>query len=97
MVIVCSRGTTDDVPRSTDRQSVQIHQLELLAAGVLIEGEKVLLASMAPIEKERMLFGSGILDEVERMALSSDALAGSWCFSDPFSWLGLDWAGGIGT
>jgi len=62
----------------------------LLAAGVLIEGEKVLLVFGAPIEKEGMLFGSGILDEVERMVLSCDALAGSWCFSDPFFWLELD-------
>jgi len=66
----------------------------LLTARVRVEEEKVLLASRAPTEKERMLFGSGILDEVERMVLSSDALAGSWCFSDPFSWLELDWAGG---
>jgi len=36
----------------------------LLVAGVLIEGEKVLLVFGAPIEKERMLFGSGILNEV---------------------------------
>jgi len=77
-----------------DWQSVQIHRLVLLAAGVLIEGEKVLLVSGAKIEEERMLFGLGILDGVERMVLSSDALAGSWCFSDPFSWLELDWAGG---
>ena len=81
-------------PDQPDRQSVQIHRLVLLAAGVLIEGEKVLLVSRAPIEKERMLFRSGILDEVERMLLSSNALAGSWCFSDPFPWLELDWAGG---
>jgi len=66
----------------------------LLAAGILVEGEKVLLASGAPIEKEKMLFGLGILDEVERMVLTSDALARSWCFSDRFSWLELDWAGG---
>jgi len=65
----------------------------LLAAGVPIEGEKVLLVSRAPMEKERMLFASGILDEVEKMLLSSDASAGSWCFSDLFSWLKLDWAG----
>jgi len=57
----------------------------LPAAGVLIKGEKVLLVSRAVIEKEKMLVESGILDEVERMVLSSDALAGSWCFSDPFS------------
>jgi len=67
----------------------------LLAVGVRIEGEKVLLVFGAPIEKERILFGSGILDEVVRMVLASDALVGSWCFSDPFSWLELDWAGGI--
>jgi len=69
----------------------------LPAARVPIEGEKVLLVSGAPMGKERKLFGSGILDEVEKMVLSSDASAGSWSFSDPFSWLELDWAGGIGT
>ena len=67
-----------------------IHRLVFLVAGVPVEEEKVLLVSGAPIEEERMLFGSGILDEVERTVLSSDALARSWCFSDPFSWLELD-------
>jgi len=62
----------------------------LLAAGVLVEEEKVFLASGVPVEKEMMLPGSGILDEVERMVLSSDASAGTWCFWDPFSWLELD-------
>jgi len=81
-------------PDQLDRQSVQIHRLVFLVAGVLIEGEKVLLASRAPIEKEKMLFGLVILDELERVVLSSDALTGSWCFSDLFSWLELDWAGG---
>ena len=81
-------------PDQPDRQSVQMHRLVLLVAGVLIEGEKVLLVSGAPIGKERMLFGLEILDEVERMALFSHALTGFWCFLDPFSWLGLDWVGG---
>ena len=81
-------------PDQPDRQSVQIHRQVHLTAGVLIVGENVLLVSGPPIEEDRMLCGSGILDEVERMVLSSDALVGSWCFSDPFSWLELDWAGG---
>jgi hypothetical protein len=37
------------------------------------------------MEKERMLSGLGTLGEVERMVLSSDVLAESWCFLDPFS------------
>jgi len=81
-------------PHQSDRQSVQIHQLVLLAVGVHIKGEKILLASGVPKEKERMLSGSGTLDEVERKVLTSDALAGSWCFLDPFSCLEFDWAGG---
>jgi len=62
----------------------------LLAAGALVEEEKVLLVSGFPVGKEMMLPGSGILDEVERMVLFSDASAGSWCFWDTFSWLELD-------
>ena len=64
-------------PDQPDRQSVQKHQLVLLAAGVLVEEEKILLASRAPMEKEIMPLGSGILDKVERTVLSSGALAGS--------------------
>jgi len=66
----------------------------LLEAGVLVGKEKMFLVSGFPVEKEMMLPGSVMLDEVERMVLSSGALAGSWCFWDPFSWLELDWAGG---
>ena len=44
-----------------------------------------------------MIPRSEVLDEMERMVLSFDALARSWCFSGPFSWLELGWAGGIGT
>jgi hypothetical protein len=75
-------------------QSVQKHRLVLLAAGVLVEEENVLLVFWFPVEREMKLLGSGILDEVERMVLSSRASAGSWCFWDPFSWLELDWARG---
>ena len=49
----------------------------LLAVGVLVEEEKVLLESGVPVEKEIMPRGSETLDEVERTALSSSALAGS--------------------
>jgi len=58
----------------------------LLLAEVLVEGEKLLLVSEFLVEKGMMLPGSETLDEEERMVLSSGALAGSWCFWDPFSW-----------
>jgi hypothetical protein len=64
-------------PDQPVRRSVQKHQLVLLAAGVLVEEEKLLLVSRFSKEKEMMLPGSGILDEVERMVLSSGASAGS--------------------
>jgi len=80
---------------SYSRRYFPLHEKSFpLAAGVLVEEEKVLLVSGFPVGKEMMLPGSGILDEVERMVLSSGASAGFWCFWDPFSWLDLDWAGG---
>ena len=72
-------------PDQSNRRSVQIHRLVLLAAEVLIKGEMVLLAFGALIEEEKVLLGSGTLDEVEKMVLSSVALAGSWCSFDLFS------------
>ena len=69
----------------------------LLAAGVLVEEQKVPLASRVLVEKEMMVPGSGTLHEVEKMVLSCGTLVGSWCFWDPFSWWELDWTGGIGT
>ena len=78
-------------PNRQAEWSDQTHQLDPPAKG------KALLASKALVEEERLIPRSEVLDEMDRMVLSSDALAGSWCFSDPFSWPELDWAGGIGT
>jgi hypothetical protein len=62
---------------------------------VLIEEEKVLLASGALDEVEKkVLLESGMLDEAERLVLSSVALAESWYFLGPFSWVELDRIGG---
>jgi len=61
---------------------------------VLTEEEKVLLASGALDEVEKVLLRSGMLDEMERMVLSSVALAESWYFLGPFSWVKLDRTGG---
>ena len=94
MEIVCSGGATDDVPRSTESAICSDTSVGASCDWGTDRGGKVLLVSGDPIEKERMLFGSGIPDEVEKMVLSSNASAGSWCFSDPFSWLELDWARG---
>ena len=76
-------------PDQPDRQSVQKHRLVFLAAGVLVEEEKVLLASGVPVEKEMILPGLGTLDEVDNLVLSSGASTQSWCFWDPFFWLEL--------
>jgi len=57
---------------------------------VLIEEEKVLLASGALDEVEKkVLLESGMLDEVEKMVLSSITLAKSWYSWVPFSWMEL--------
>jgi len=69
----------------------------LLVAEVLVDGEKLLLASEFPVENGMMLPGSETPDEEEKMVLSSSALAGSWYFWDPFSWSELGWTGGIDT
>jgi len=65
---------------------------------VLIEEEKVLLASGALDEVEKkVLLESGMLDEAERMVLSSVALVESWYSWGPFFWMELGQTGGIGT
>ena len=77
-------------PDQPDRQFVQKHQLVLLVAEVPVEEEKVPLVSEVSVEKGMMLPGLVILDQVERMVPSSGPSAESWCFWDPFFWLGLD-------
>ena len=69
------------------RQSVQKHQLVLLVAEVLVEGEKILVVSVFLVKKGMMLPGSVTLNEEERMVPFSGASVGSWCFWDPFSCL----------
>jgi len=67
----------------------------LLAAGVLVEEEKILPVSGLSVKKVMTPHGSAMLGEEEEMVLSSSALAATWCFWGLFSWFG--WAGGIGT
>ena len=59
-----------------------------------MEEEKVFLASGALVEEEKVLFGSGELDEVEMLVLSSAALAESWYFWEPSSWVEPNCTGG---
>jgi len=59
-----------------------------------MEEEKVFLASGALVEEEKVLFGSGELDEVAMLVLSSAALAESWYFWEPSSWVEPDWTTG---
>ena len=57
----------------------------LLAAGVLVGEEKVLLVSRLTVKKGTMLHGSVMLDEEEKIVLSSGALVATWCFWGLFS------------
>jgi len=68
-----------------DRQPVQQHRPVLLAAGVLVGEEKVLLVSGPSVKKGMMLDGSVMLDEEEKMVLSSGASVATWCFWGLFS------------
>ena len=52
-----------------DRQRVQRHRLVLLAVGVLVGEEKVLLVSGFQLKKGMMLHGSVMLNEEENMVL----------------------------
>jgi len=79
-------------PDQPDRQPVQRYRLVLLATGVLVEEEKILLVSRLLVKKVMTPHGSVMLDEEEEMVLSSGTLAVTWYFWGLFSWLG--WAGG---
>ena len=72
-------------PDQLDWQLVQRHRLVLLAVGVLVGEEKVLLVFEPPVKKGMMLPGLVMLDEEEKMVLSSGALVVTWCFWGLFS------------
>jgi hypothetical protein len=72
-------------PDQPDRQPVQRYRLVLLAAGVLVGEEKVLLVFGPLVKKGMMLPGSVMLGEEEEMVLSSGALVATWCFWGLFS------------
>ena len=57
-----------------DRQSTQVHRLELLMAEVLIEEGTVLAVSRFLVKRDMIPHESVTLDEEEKVVLSSGAL-----------------------
>jgi len=85
MVVVCSGGTTDDVPRSVGSATCsEISAGASCCWGACRGGEGTPFVR-AFGEEGMILHGLVILAEEEKMVLSSGALVATWCFWGLFS------------